>query len=71
MLSDLLADDRGLAPFGADSPTHALMGRFGNVLLVNGRRPPRSTSARNRSSGSHHERVGRAHLQPVLPGARA
>ena len=23
-------------PFGADAPTHALMGRFGNVFLVNG-----------------------------------
>ena len=32
------ADRRATAstPFGAESPTHALMGRFGNVLLVNG-----------------------------------
>lgn len=36
MLDDLLLADDGLVPFGADVPTHALMGRFGNVLLVNG-----------------------------------
>ncbi len=36
MLDDLLADDLGLIPWGEETPTHALMGRFGNVLLVNG-----------------------------------
>jgi FtsP/CotA-like multicopper oxidase with cupredoxin domain len=36
MLDDLLVSDAGLVPLGEDSPTHALMGRFGNVLLVNG-----------------------------------
>ena len=36
MLDDLLAGDDGLTPHGAESPTHALMGRFGNVMLVNG-----------------------------------
>jgi FtsP/CotA-like multicopper oxidase with cupredoxin domain len=36
MLSDLLLGPDGATPFGADSPTHALMGRFGNVMLVNG-----------------------------------
>jgi suppressor of ftsI len=37
MLDDLLTNDGdGLVPFGAESPTHALMGRFGNLLLVNG-----------------------------------
>jgi FtsP/CotA-like multicopper oxidase with cupredoxin domain len=36
MLDDLLMDDEGLTPWGASSPTHALMGRFGNVMLVNG-----------------------------------
>jgi FtsP/CotA-like multicopper oxidase with cupredoxin domain len=29
-------DEGGLFPWGADSPTHALMGRFGNAFLVNG-----------------------------------
>jgi FtsP/CotA-like multicopper oxidase with cupredoxin domain len=36
MLDDLLINDDGLVPFGAEAATHALMGRFGNVLLVNG-----------------------------------
>jgi FtsP/CotA-like multicopper oxidase with cupredoxin domain len=36
MLDDLLVDDAGMVPLGQESPTHALMGRFGNVLLVNG-----------------------------------
>ena len=36
MLDDLLINDDGLVPFGSDAATHALMGRFGNVLLVNG-----------------------------------
>ncbi|HZA98322.1 MAG TPA: multicopper oxidase family protein, partial [Gemmatimonadales bacterium] len=36
MLDDLLVSDEGIVPFGRESPTHALMGRFGNLLLVNG-----------------------------------
>ena len=36
MLDDLLVGDDGLVPWGADAPTHAAMGRFGNMLLVNG-----------------------------------
>jgi FtsP/CotA-like multicopper oxidase with cupredoxin domain len=36
MLDDLLMDDTGLLPYGRDVATHALMGRFGNVLLLNG-----------------------------------
>lgn len=36
MLDDLLLNHDGLVPFGGEAATHALMGRFGNVLLVNG-----------------------------------
>ena len=36
ILDDLLIDEAGLIPFGEQAPTHALMGRFGNVMLVNG-----------------------------------
>jgi FtsP/CotA-like multicopper oxidase with cupredoxin domain len=36
MLDDLLMGDDGLVPFGKAATTHALMGRFGNVMLVNG-----------------------------------
>ncbi len=35
MLDDLLVGDTPI-PLGLESPTHALMGRFGNVMLVNG-----------------------------------
>jgi FtsP/CotA-like multicopper oxidase with cupredoxin domain len=36
MLDDVLLTEAGQVPFGRESPSHALMGRFGNVLLVNG-----------------------------------
>ena len=36
MLDDLLIADPGPVPYGREAATHALMGRFGNVLLVNG-----------------------------------
>ena len=36
MLDDLLVGRDGLAPFGRERATHAMMGRFGNLLLVNG-----------------------------------
>jgi FtsP/CotA-like multicopper oxidase with cupredoxin domain len=37
LLDDILIDQLGPLPWGRDAPTHALMGRFGNVMLVNGR----------------------------------
>jgi FtsP/CotA-like multicopper oxidase with cupredoxin domain len=36
ILGDLLLDGDSVVPFGADAPNFALMGRFGNVVLVNG-----------------------------------
>ncbi|HXF95236.1 MAG TPA: multicopper oxidase family protein, partial [Gemmatimonadales bacterium] len=36
MLDDLLLAEEGLMPYGREHATHALMGRFGNLLLVNG-----------------------------------
>jgi FtsP/CotA-like multicopper oxidase with cupredoxin domain len=36
ILDDVLLGERGLVPYGREAATHALMGRFGNVLLVNG-----------------------------------
>jgi FtsP/CotA-like multicopper oxidase with cupredoxin domain len=36
VLDDLLIGDGGLVPYGREAVTHALMGRFGNTLLVNG-----------------------------------
>ncbi len=32
----LVSEDGRTVPYGLEAPTHALMGRFGNVLLVNG-----------------------------------
>ena len=41
ILDDLLVgDDGSLAGFGAEAATHALMGRFGTTLLVNGEPDP-------------------------------
>jgi FtsP/CotA-like multicopper oxidase with cupredoxin domain len=36
LLDDLLVGDSGLVPWGREHATHALMGRFGNIFLVNG-----------------------------------
>lgn len=36
MLDDLLIDQAGLFPFGKEAADFTIMGRFGNVLLVNG-----------------------------------
>lgn len=36
-LGDLLLDGKGnMVPYGKDNPTHTLMGRYGNLILVNG-----------------------------------
>ncbi len=36
VLADLLMDDQGIFPFGKDTSDFAIMGRFGNVFLVDG-----------------------------------
>ena len=36
ILSDLLLDEHGLFPFGKETADFAIMGRFGNLFLVNG-----------------------------------
>ena len=36
MVGDMLLADSAPVPFGATGPTHVLMGRFGNTMLVNG-----------------------------------
>ncbi len=36
MLDDLLLGDEGIVPFGDNLSNYALMGRFGNILLING-----------------------------------
>jgi len=36
VVDDILMDDQGPIPYGETAATHALMGRFGNVMMVNG-----------------------------------
>ncbi len=36
ILDDILLGEDGPVPFGSEAPSHALMGRFGNVFMVNG-----------------------------------
>ena len=36
LLDDLLVDKQGIIPFGKDAADFAIMGRFGNLFLVNG-----------------------------------
>ncbi len=36
ILDDILLEDGKIAPFSRSGPTHSAMGRFGNVMLVNG-----------------------------------
>ena len=36
MLDDMTVGENGLLPYGSESATHSLMGRFGNVMMVNG-----------------------------------
>jgi FtsP/CotA-like multicopper oxidase with cupredoxin domain len=43
VLDDVLMDEQGLLPWGESAPTHALMGRFGNVMMVNGETDHRLT----------------------------
>jgi len=44
ILDDLLVGEAGLVPYGHETPTHAAMGRFGNVMLVNGETSWRATA---------------------------
>src|SRR5690606_38098958 len=46
VLDDMLIDEQGAIPWGDRAPTHALMGRFGNVMMVNGETDHRLTARR-------------------------
>ncbi|HYW32702.1 MAG TPA: multicopper oxidase family protein [Gemmatimonas sp.] len=71
MLDDLLAGDDGPTPHGAESPTHALMGRFGNILLVNGEPRYDLTAKRGEIVRFYLTNVSNTRLYNIsLPGAR-
>ena len=71
-LDDFLATDAGRPmPWGADTATHALMGRFGNVMLVNGEPRYRLTVRRGEVVRFYVTNVANARLFNLrLPGAR-
>jgi len=46
VLDDILMDEQGALPWGDEAATHALMGRFGNVMMVNGETDHRLTARR-------------------------
>lgn len=71
ILDDLLVSDDGLVPYGADGATHALMGRFGNVMLVNGE--PRYRMTVHRGDVVQFYLTNVANTRPFnlsFPGAR-
>ena len=71
MLDDLLVDDSGPVPLGRESPTHALMGRFGNLLLVNGEPHYRLTVKRGEVVRFYLTNAANARtLNLSFPGAR-
>ncbi len=67
VLSDLLINADTLIPFGKEAPDFALMGRVGNVLLVNGepRYALRVEPGRGRALLSDQRRQ-LAHVQPLV-----
>jgi FtsP/CotA-like multicopper oxidase with cupredoxin domain len=71
MLDDFLVAETGAVPHGAEAPTHALMGRFGNVPLVNGE--PRWTRTVRRGEVVRLYLTNAANARPFnvsIPGAR-
>ena len=52
VLDDELVGEGGLVGYGRESPTHALMGRFGNRLLTTASRAGRHVRREGKSSGS-------------------
>ena len=71
VLDDLLVADAGLVPWGDEAATHALMGRFGNVPLVNGEPSWELDVARGEVVRLYLTNVANARTWNVsLPGAR-
>lgn len=67
----LVADDGDLMPFGRDTASHALMGRFGNRLLVNGEPAWRLEVRRGEVVRFYITNVSNARIFNLrIPGAR-
>jgi FtsP/CotA-like multicopper oxidase with cupredoxin domain len=70
-LDDFSLTPGGPMPFGADTATHALMGRFGNILLVNGEPRWRLRVRRGEVVRFYFTNVANARIFNLrIPGAR-
>jgi FtsP/CotA-like multicopper oxidase with cupredoxin domain len=70
-LDDILLTDGKVAPFGRDETTHVAMGRFGNVLLVNGEPEPLLSARRGEVIRLYLTNTANTRVFNVgLPGAR-
>ena len=70
-LDDILIEDGKVARFSPDGPTHSAMGRFGNVLLVNGETDLSLTAKTGEVVRLHLTNTANARVFKVaLPGAR-
>ena len=71
-LDDLLVEDGHIAPFRRSGPNFTAMGRFGNVLLINGETEFSGTAARRRGrapvSGQHREHADLQLRRCAAPG---
>jgi len=71
VLDDVLVADAGLVPWGEETATHALMGRFGNLPLVNGEPTWALDVARGETVRLYLTNVSNARTWNVsLPGVR-
>ncbi len=70
-LDDLLIEDGKIAPFSREETTHSAMGRFGNVLLVNGEADLALTARTGEVVRLHLTNTANTRVFKVaLPGAR-
>ena len=67
MLDDLLVGDDGLAPFGAEAPTHALMGGSATSFWSTASRYTLAVRRGCRRAFLPHQRLERPHLQCLIP----
>jgi FtsP/CotA-like multicopper oxidase with cupredoxin domain len=70
-LDDVLVEEGRIAPFRRSEPTHSAMGRFGDVLLVNGEPGPTLAARRGEVVRLHLVDTANTRVFDVaLPGAR-
>lgn len=71
MIDDVLLEDGNIAPFDRSVADHTLMGRFGNVLLVNGRTEWALTAAQGEVVRFHMTNAASTRTFSIsIPGAK-